>query len=692
MKALWTGVLALAMLWPSRTLSWFGGMPLDGRVEALLVGLIGPALWWVHGRFLERRAVRAAILAVLVLKVAGSMLLTQQGLCARFSTPSTSSTSSMPGPYHTEVLTIPIDEPNGVLRSWDVRAGWRAASPSCTAVIDRPYTVASAFPAWFVNITDFASSGHRDLAMDVSGYARVDRPGRLSIDLDRDMTMTGTIGSERVSSRDGSTVAAELDAGVHRLDLHARLTGDRWRLVPKWNDRDAFGAALLTVAEPRALDGAAARVLNLIAASLAAALLAAWVLAVVVEYIGSPGLLAWCVMAACVLAACGATGRFERLSALILLVAVFVPVAEPHRNLRGAFLLVGVPWLALFAARTLPQVGHFSAYSNDDWLAYQVAGYRIFMHGFWLEGGSKVFDYQPLYRWMSGLLHLIFGDSSVGEAYWDAGCLLLGALVAFALVKPAAGFRWATAAAAATLATFSLGTIWYFVGRGLSEVAAAGWAFLAAIALLRAQNARAAVAVAAGALAVLMFYTRLNHLLFAVSLLALLVPADVPARWRDVFDTLPRINLRAAVFYAATFAAGVVLFATRTWWYTGVFSVLYGTSLKNNDTGLRLGTIASQAVRARIGHSLRALVWMNEPPAAELRALIVAAGVVLSILALLQVPRLSRLPFAIAVVTLGACASSLFAHTHNYPGRMSIHLAPFAIAMTANAGARLFGR
>jgi hypothetical protein len=146
------------------------------------------------------------------------------------------------------------------------------------------------------------------------------------------------------------------------------------------------------------------------------------------------------------------------------------------------------------------------------------------------------------------------------------------------------------------------------------------------------------------------------------------------------------------VFYAATFAGGVVLFATRTWWYTGVFSVLYGTSLKNNDTGLRLGTIASQAVWARIGHSLRALVWMNEPPAAELRALIVAAGVVLSTLALLQVPRLSRLPFAIAVVTLGACASSLFAHTHNYPGRMSIHLAPFAIAMTANAGARLFGR
>jgi hypothetical protein len=57
-----------------------------------------------------------------------------------------------------------------------------------------------------------------------------------------------------------------------------------------------------------------------------------------------------------------------------------------------------------------------------------------------------------------------------------------------------------------------------------------------------------------------------------------------------------------------------------------------------------LGTIASQAVWARIGHSLRALVWMNEPPAADL-ALTVAAGVVLSILApCAPRPAVSRLP------------------------------------------------
>ena len=102
-RVLWAGVLAAAVLWPSRTLTWFGGVPLDGRTEAVLVGLLLPALCWLHGRFLERRAVQAAILLLFVLRVGESVVLTQQGLCARFTT------STAPAPYHATVLTIPVD-------------------------------------------------------------------------------------------------------------------------------------------------------------------------------------------------------------------------------------------------------------------------------------------------------------------------------------------------------------------------------------------------------------------------------------------------------------------------------------------------------------------------------------------------------------------------------------------------------
>jgi len=120
----------------------------------------------------------------------------------------------------------------------------------------------------------------------------------------------------------------------------------------------------------------------------------------------------------------------------------------------------------------------------------------------------------------------------------------------------------------------------------------------------------------------------------------------------------------------------------RTWHYTGVFSLFYGTSLKNNDTGLGLTTLGSSAVWQQVGHSLKALVWMNEPPGFDPRAIAVFAGSGLAVFALLQVPRFNRLPFRIAAAGAGAMAEAAFAHTHNYPGRMSIHLMPFAVAMS----------
>ena len=87
------------------------------------------------------------------------------------------------------------------------------------------------------------------------------------------------------------------------------------------------------------------------------------------------------------------------------------------------------------------------------------------------------------------------------------------------------------------------------------------------------------------------------------------------------------MRLTSAAAYGAVFAAGVALFAARTWWYTGAFSLLYGTSLKNNDTGLRISTVLSAAPWQKVAHSLSALVWMNEPPRPDPRALLVAGGV-----------------------------------------------------------------
>ncbi len=665
----WSLLAAIALLWPGRVLGTFDGAPLSGAAEAIVIGLVVPALWWFDRRFLATWPARAAVVALLALKISG-LLLTPQGLCARFTTAA---------PFTGEIATIGIDEPRGILRSWDVRADWRADSPACTAIVDRPYRAAAEFPAWWVNLVDFIHPGRPDLALDLSGQVRVNEPGTFSLAAAGGMAITGTVGQQPVTAAPGGALSVPLVAGIHNVALHATLTGDQWSLMPMWNGRDAWASATFTTAPPGPLDRAAGAV-GALTSLLVVGLVLGWLTFALRSLQSDRVMLLWVAGSAVAFAWLGTEPRLERFAGVALVAALAVPASRHWRNLRGAFLMVGVPWLAFFGAHSFAGIGRFTAYSGDDWLAYQVAGYRIFMHGYWLEGGSLAFDYQPLYRWITGGLHLVFGDSSVGETYLDSACLLSGGLLAFHLAKARAGYRAGVAAAVATLATFTVGTIWYFPGRGLSEIVAAGFSFLAAFFLMRGRLGRWSSLLAGAAMAVLMFYTRLNHLIFAASLVVLLLPLHVWSTPAAVGAALGRLRKRLALVYASLVATGVALFMVRTWWFTGVFSLFYGTSLKNNDTGLRIQTLASADVWTRIAHSLASLIWVNEPPQPDIRAAFVFTGVVAALLAVLQAPVLKGMPVVIVVLIAGTMASGLFVHTHNYPGRMSITLAPPAAA------------
>ena len=668
--------MAVALLWPAHILGPFDGAPLAGRLEAVAIGVAVPAFWCLNRRFLCRRWVRIAVVALLVVKAAGTLLVTQQGLCARFWTSA---------PFRGVSNSIPIDEPGGSLRSWDIRADWRAATPRCTAILDRPYRSAFEFPVWFLNLVDVIRPGRKDLAVDLTGYLSVGAAGTFTVGSGRDMTVAGQVGDVRVASAQGDPIVVPLSGGTHAVNMRIVLGGERWRFVPLWNGRDAWTSSRLTMSMPSRWDGFMSALLGFATSALVLLIMFGWAMSTVTSLKPTVALAAWTVVAVSILAWFGSARQFERLAGPVLLASVFVPVARPHRNLRGAFVLVGIPWLAFFVSRSLPQIGRVTAYSFDDWLIFQSAAYRIFLNGYWIEGGSPTFYFQPLYRWTAGVLHVLFGDSSVGEVYWDAACLLMGALLAFQIVKANVGFRAGLFAAAAVLATCTLGTVWYFVGRGLPEISAAGWAALAGFFLLRARLGKPSAAVAAGVCATLMFYTRLNHLLLGACFLVFLFPLTTSSRLDDVRRALACVRVKSAAIYAGTFTLGVALFAVRTWWYTGVLSVLYGTSLTVQETGLRLTSLGSPAVWARVSESVRALLWMNEPPAPDLRAALVVGGVALSIAALVQLPGPRRLPFVSTALSVAAIAGAFAAHAHHYPGRMSIHVVPLATAVSVTA-------
>jgi hypothetical protein len=673
---LWTALVAVALLWPAHIIGPFDGAPLAGRFEAVAIGVAVPALWYLNRRFLCRRWVRIAVVALLVVKAAGTLFVTQQGLCARFWTTA---------PFRGVSNSIPIDEPTGSLRSWDIRADWRAATPRCTAILDRPYRSAFEFPVWFLNLVDVIRPGRNDLAVDLTGYLSVGAAGTFTVGSGRDMTVAGQVGDVRVASARGDSIVVPLSGGTHAVKLRIALGGEQWRFVPLWNGRDAWTSSRLTMSIPSRWDGFMSALLGFATSALVLLIMVGWAMSTVTSLKPTVALAVWTVMAASILAWFGSARQFERLAGPVLLASVFVPVATRHRNLRGTFVLVGIPWLAFFVSRSLPQIGRVTAYSFDDWLIFQSAAYRIFLNGYWIEGGSPTFYFQPFYRWTAGFLHLLFGDSSVGELYWDAACLLMGALLAFQIVKAQVGFRAGLFAAAATLATCTVGTVWYFAGRGLSEISAEGWAALAGFFLLRARLGKPSAAVAAGVCATLMFYTRLNLLLFGSCFLVFLLRLTTSSRIGDLRRALARVRLKVAATYISTFALGVALFSLRTWWYTGVFSLFYGTSLKVQETGLRLASLGSPAVWAQVSESVRALVWMNDPPSPDPRASLVVAGVVLSLAALLQLPGARRLPLVATALCVAATAGAFVAHAHHYPGRLSIHVMPLATAVSAVA-------
>jgi hypothetical protein len=673
--AFWTTLGATALLWPARAIGPFDGMPLDQSLEAILIGVAVPALWWFHRRTVTTRPAQTAIVALLAWKIGSGLLLTQQGLCL---------TTAASAPLNGINQGIPIVEPHGFLRSWDVRADWRAVQPECTAIVTRSLHSTEAFPAWFVNVTD-QMLGRRDFTMRVRGVITLASPRQFELAVGEDMRVAGSIDHLRLAD-----APLRLEAGTHAVDLSMSLTGDRWRFAPTLDGRPLWNASLVTVASPNMLDRTLGAVAPYVSALLSAALIAVLMLPVVALYrVDAPILFATVALAGIAVIVAFLPGTLSRTAGAIAFAAVAVPVSTRLRNLRGAFLVVGLPWLAFFAARSLPQIGHFSVYSSDDWLTYQVAGYRIYMHGYWLEGGNAVFDFQPFYRWVTGALHLVFGDSSVGELYLDATCLLAGALLAFQLVRSRAGYRWGVAASAATLATFTLGTPWYFLGRGLSEIAAAGWAFLAMFFLLRSRRAGRRWVFAAGAAAILMFYTRLNHLIFAAFLPVFRMSIRVRASVAEVSRSLRQFGWRSAAMFLTIFGAGVLAFMARTWHYTGEFSLFLGTSLRHNDTGLRPWTLFDGEVWSKVGHSLAATVWMNEPPHPDPRALFVVLGTIVALAALLQLPVARWVPAVALVAFAGARAGAFLAHAHGYPGRFSIHIVPFACALTMSAAAQL---
>jgi hypothetical protein len=329
---------------------------------------------------------------------------------------------------------------------------------------------------------------------------------------------------------------------------------------------------------------------------------------------------------------------------------------------------------------------------GNDWWQFQRYAYRIYMQGFWLEGGEITFKFRPLYRWIAGALHLLFGQSQTGENYWDAIGVLIMALFSFDVVRRLYGFRWGLGAGALALAAYLSGPGDAFIGRGLSEITSAAFLYLAALCVLAARASRSSrLLVAAGAFAVLGAWARENNLPMALALTAFAWSLDVPARawWkpRQWFANAWRPALAAI---PAALVIGMGLFALRTWHYTGTFTLLFGSQI--HALAVWQPGMSLREALASMVSSVMMVATTTDPPRYHSGAIPILAGTALSVAALVGAPVARRLPFALVVWTMSGFVSYLVARGNAYSGRFSVHVVGSAVAVFTCAIAMLLSR
>jgi hypothetical protein len=673
MKALWALLGAIAVLWPARLAGPLDGAPLDQPSEAVVIGVLLVWLVLTDSAVLNRAITKGLIAALLIWKVAIGSVLAQDGWCLRFTSPV---------PLYFDNVTVP--------HSWDIRADWRSQVPRCSAVMTESYEVLERFPAWFYNLPPpdlgmAASANDRPPnvkpSFTLDGYLQAGNSGVLQVLAGEDVTIR-----VRIDDRDVAgglvTRGITLDAGLHRVAIHGDLVRSHWSLSPLWNGRDVWANTAATMSPPSRFDRWIRPWGRAVPPLLIGVIVCVGVLGIV-RRVQSPVTL----MSAAVLTLATMIGALSgrellmRLSPLLLMTAIAVPVKRRAQNRIGLSILVALPFLAMVVVMAIPQVGLFTWYSSgDDWWMFQRYAYRIFMQGYWLEGGTRTFWFQPLYRWVVGSLHLVFGDSSVGELFWDAGAALMCAAFAFHAARRFAGFRWGLAAAVTTLAIFTLGPAWYLLGRGLSEFSSAGLICGAALLALRARHGRWPAAIVAGGLATLGFFTRLNNLPMALAVAVFALPLRQPVG--DLFHPSRwwrRASRGVVLGVIGLIALAMWMFTWRTWYYTGRIDMFHGTSAGLQSVWQSSDSVGRAAVR--IVSSVLAVLTMNDPARFDVRALPLMVGFVAALAGLAGVKYFTRLPLTLVVFGLAALSGAFVATANAYPGRFSIHVIPPAVTL-----------
>lgn len=357
--------------------------------------------------------------------------------------------------------------------------------------------------------------------------------------------------------------------------------------------------------------------------------------------------------------------------------------STPTRAALVVFIATAPAVFAYYFMAWRDSIGTFIAYPVfSDPLTYQVFAHEIFLEGDWLHAaGEPVITYQPLYRYLVGVLHVVFGQASVAQWMVDVWSVCFGVAtvtmlgVRFGLSPAAAG------AAGVLYLAFMFGPHFsWHIGYGLQELTSN--LFLFALLWAAAGGASPGQVALAALFAVLMVWTRLDRIALALAAVLMFLPPAMgpnPA-WgrmaREALGIWPRM-----IAYAAMAVGAFLLVQLRNLFAGGEFTINYQANINY------LQCQDLECIRWTFEQLL-----LGSNVCVDRAAVPLVAGALIALAALVyRRGSLGAIPLQLPILLFAAMVSYLAGGPKNYEPRFSHHLLPLCVLLVTLFAANLTG-
>ena len=348
---------------------------------------------------------------------------------------------------------------------------------------------------------------------------------------------------------------------------------------------------------------------------------------------------------------------------------------QPHIMVRSLFLLFGPAMFLFFSNTWWSELGLWRVWNQmDDWSAYQYFGRNIIVFGEWLTGGESALMGRELYPYLTGISHMLFGQSSFSLQMFDVWCVFGASLILAGFVVNF-HFSYLTAIITSTcyLMICLVGAFRYHIGRSLTENTAMFFMMLAAWYIYRGREGGWTRVILATIFGILGYWARQDHIgaVFGLAFLALEPIKGSTGGWKGYWHRFQSRWPQISWYWAGGMIFGIGTLCLRNY-VIGVGFVFADTSIRTIAGEERIISIFETYYMIITGD-----LWPVFP---SIAGIVTILGVFGAFLALIWRPKvLLNFPMGLGITIVCLLIPYFFAINVSYAPRWSIHLLPLAV-------------